>query len=297
MTQASDLETSDAPESGKKKKAKKRPSDFEIFRTILTRTHERKLPYLFKDMGEHSDILFLSSEEEDEFTYGSPDIAIALFEFTDPELKTIITTYLDKIHGLQEGLDHQRIINLRDQISELAKNKGESIDVEVFTNVEGSSWIVKRDIRGVEKTTYYTKVLDSLFQMQLVKTWCDTYRHLLTTDNPDYLYYPYRHPESKTASILTLPAGNGDHRLTQLYPNGYRMMVTKGLDVITDKFLEEFPYPILREEVIVFTNQSSACQIAHRIIADGWRMVLIRPNAVYFPTLKTPLPDTGQYSL
>jgi hypothetical protein len=283
----------------KKKKAKKRPSDFEIMRTIITRTHERKLPFLFKNMGEDPDILFMCSGQEDDFSYGSPDLAVAVFEITDPELSTVINTFLNKLHGLSEDHGNQCIINMRDQISELAKTKGESIDVEVESNGIGSVWTTKTDTNGKERTLYYSKVVESLFHVQMVRSWCKDYRPLLTTEDPAHLYYPYRHPDSPTGSIVRLPPhSDPNHPLVALYPNGFRTMATKGLDVITDSFLNEFPYPIVSEDLIVFNDHASvAVKIAHRIIAEGWRMVLLRPNAVYFPTLSTVIPLNGNHSL
>lgn len=282
----------------KKKKEKKRPSDFEIIRTIFQRTHERKLPFLLKNIGEDPDIFFLCSKDESEFTYGSPDITIAIFEILDDDLKIMADNFVNKLYGLQNHSDNQLIINIRDQISELAKTKGENIEVEVETDSFGSSWTIKKDINGKERTQYFSKAIESLFHVQLVKDWCRSYRPLLTTNDPINLYYPYKHPDGETASIMTLPApDDGAHPLKILYPYGFRTMVTRGIDVILNKLLEEFPYPIINEEMIVFQDQAAACQIAHRITAEGWRMVLLRPNAVFFPTLDIPLSLTGNHSL
>lgn len=282
----------------KKKKEKKRPSDFEIVRTILQRTHERKLPFLLKNIGEDPDIFFLCSKDESEFTYGSPDITIAIFEIVDTDLKSMVDNFVSKLYGLQGHSDNQLIINIRDQISELSKTKGEKIEVEVETDSFGSSWTIKKDINGKERTQYFSKAIESLFHVQLVKDWCRSYRPLLTTEDPNNLYYPYKHPDGETASIMTLPAAvDNNHPLKTLYPYGFRTMVTRGIDVILNKLLEEFPYPIIKEEMIVFQDQAAACQIAHRIIAEGWRMVLLRPNAVFFPTLDIPLSLTGKHSL
>lgn len=282
----------------KKKKERKRPSDFEIVRTIFQRTHERKLPFLLKNIGEDPDIFFLCSKDESEFTYGSPDITIAIFEILDSDLKLMADNFVNKLYGLQNHSDNQLIINIRDQISELAKTKGEKIEVEVETDSFGSSWTIKKDINGKERTQYFSKAIESLFHVQLVKDWCRSYRPLLTTNDPVNLYYPYKHPDGETASIMTLPApDNSAHPLKTLYPYGFRTMVTRGIDVVLNKLLEEFPYPIINEEMVVFQDQAAACQIAHRIIAEGWRMVLIRPNAVFFPTLDIPLSLTGNHSL
>jgi hypothetical protein len=298
-----ELVDSDAPlvvseSKPKAKKGKKRPSDFEIVRTILQRTHERKLQWLLKDMGEDKDVLVLCSKDENEFTYGSPDIAVGIFEFTDPELKDLVYGYLNKMHGIGDECTRQRVVNIKDQISELSKTKGETIDVEVESNAAGSVWTTKTDINGGVKTSYFTKAIDSLFHMQMVGYWCRVYRPLLTTEDPNHRYYEYRHTDDRTGSIITIPpADDAEHNLNQTYPHGFRAMVTKGLDVIVDKPLVEFPYPVIKEELIVFQNESVSCQIAHRIIAEGWRMVLLRPNAVFFPTLSTPISSIGQHSL
>jgi hypothetical protein len=282
----------------KPKKGKKRPSDFEIVRTILTRTHERKLQWLLKDMGEHEDILFLCSRNEEEFTYGSPEISIAIFEFTDPDLHAMVFDCLGMMHGIKDAPKRQRTINLRDQISELSKTKGVSLDVEVESNEAGSVWVTKTDIAGKDRTTYFSLAIDSLFHMQTVKHWCDLYRPLLATEDPSHLYYDYTHSDTNTGRILTLPANaDKDHPLAKMYPYGFRTMVTRGLDVVVNKFLLDIPFPILKEEIVVFQNESASCQIAHRIISEGWRMILVRPNAVLFPSLGTTLPVVGHHSL
>lgn len=281
----------------KGQRPKKRPSDFEITRTILQRTHERKLPILLRNMGEDSDLLFLCSEEEDGWKYGSSDMTIGLVEFDDPELSTTITSVLSKLYGFCS--DNQLVINIRDQISELAKNKGESIDVEVSKNDHGSVWCVKTDLRGQERTQYYAKAIDSLYHFQLIKTWNDLYRPLLHTDSPDHLYYPYKHPDGPTYSQLNLPVGTDpNHPICKLYPNGFRSIVTRGIDVLITKMFEpHFPYPAVSEDLIVFIADGVVCQMAHRIIGQGWRMIVLRPNAYLFPTINTPLPFAGNHVL
>ena len=297
-TSVSDSLSDESVSEVKKKKGKKRPSDFEIVRTILQRSHERKLPWLLKDMGEDSDIFFFCSQNETGFTYGSPELSVAIFEFTDPDLLTAVNTCLSKIHGLQKDHGHQRIINVRDQISELSKNKGISIGIVVEENDAGSIWSIKKDINGKERELPLSTVIDSLFHVQVVKSWCESYRPLLTTTNPDYLYYPYKHIKEGTGAVIDIPlVSDQDHPISNLYPHGFRAMVTRGIDVVLNKFLEEIPYPILSEEMIVFQDQSISCQIAHRIIAEGWRMILLRPNAIFFPTHKVAIPNRGNHSL
>ena len=269
----------------KKKKEKKRPSDFEITRTILQRTNDRKLPFLLKDLGEDPDLLMLCSKDEKEFTYGSPDIALGLFEFDRDEVRDVVSGVLHKLHGFTHEGNYQRIISLRDQFSELAKTKGEAVEGEICTNAFGTTWVLRKDVKGHDKPFYFCKAIESLFHMELVKHWCKTYRPLLTTDHPDYAYYDYTHTASETGSIVTLPPQSANHCIGRHYPHGFRFMANKGLDVAIGKGLDDFPYPLLKQELIVFQNQSISCQIAHRFIGDGWRMIVIRPNAVYFPTV------------
>ena len=296
MTQICEIE--EEVKKTSKKKAKKRPSDFEIARALFQKIHERKLPFLVKDMGEDSDIFFLCSKPEDEFTYGSSELCILLLECTDPELKNIFKSVLDKFHGLQKDYGYQRLINLRDQFSEFSKTKGEPMAVAVEENEFGSSWTIKEDINGKTKTLYYSKAIDSLFHMQLIKSWCKSYRPLLSSEDPNYLIYPYQHEESDTGSILTLPPKEDvSHPITSLYPNGFRVMVTKGIDVLCGKITEEFPYPILHQDLIIFQDQAAACQMAHRVTGEGWRMVLLRPSAVFFPTPNILLRATGYHNL
>ena len=282
----------------KPKKAKKRPSDFEIVRTILQRTHEYKLSYLFKNMGEDSDILFLCSCNEDDITYGSSDLSIGIFEFTDPELRSVVDTVLSKLKGYDTL--HQIVINLKDQFAALVKTKGESIEGDMESNEYGSHWIVKTNIKGDTRTAYYAKAIDSLYHFQEVSAWCKTYRPLLDTQDEQYLYYGYTHTDTDTTSIVTLaPWHRPDHELAKLYPSGFRLAATKGLDVITGKAVVEFPYPVAQEELIIFKTDrhSTACQVAHRVVADGWRMVLLRPNAILFPTADKPIYSTGPHVL
>lgn len=267
----------------KKTKVKKRPSDFEIMRTIFTRTTERKLPWILKNMGESEDIHFLCSEEEKGFVFGSATMTIGLLEFTDPELKAISEKFLEGIYGY--GHKGQVLINIRDQISELNKTKGVSIDAPVEHDDYGSVWTSKLDVTGKTRTVYYSKGIESLFHFNEVRHWNDQYRFLLATNSNKNLYYDYVHPDGPTHSILTLPPSQDkDHPIVKLYPHGFRAMVTRGIDLIITKQFTNFPYPVEKEELILFLDGDSVCQMAHRVIGQGWRMVLIRPNFVLFPT-------------
>lgn len=296
MTEALE-DTQVEPVKKKKTKEKKRPSDFEIVRTIFQRTSDRKLCYILKNLGEDPDIYFLCSASEKEFTYGSPRLAVALIQITDPELQKAVDAVTDKMKGFNNSKPFHGFIHLRDQISELGKTKGESLEGDIHTNRKGSSWIEKEDPSGKKKVQYYSLAIDSLYHVQMVSSYCRSYRRLLDADSDEFIYYPYSHTDAQTSSIMTLlPQHN--HPLTQLYPHGFRAMVTKGLDVILDKSLDDFVYPIIDQELIVFHDtDAQVVQIAHRIKAKGWNMVLVRPNAVFFPTLKTSLPVTESHDL
>jgi len=75
-------------------------------------------------------------------------------------------------------------------------------------------------------------------------------------------------------------------------------MVTKGVDMLISKMFEDhFPYPIKSEEIIIFITDGAVCQMAHRIIGEGWRMLVIRPNSYFFPAHDIPLPHLGNHSL
>lgn len=278
-------------------KPKKRPSDFEIVRTILQRTCERKLPYLLKNIADTGDTLLLCSEEEDGFTYGSPTLSIAFVDFDDPELKSIVSTTLNKLHGFNST--NQVIINLRDQMSELTKTKGESIDVEIFNKDPDCTWTIRRDASGKERDLYFCKGVSSLYHFQLLNTWVKQYQNLLYTEDQDHLYFPYCHTETQTHSILKIPSPQElNHPINKLYPHGFRTVVTKGIDVLISKMFEDhFPYQIKSEELITFLSDGAVCQMAHRVIGEGWRMLLLRPNAYFFPHLSIDVPKLGNHSL
>jgi hypothetical protein len=280
-------------------KQKKRPSDFEIVRTILTRTHERKLPYLLKNMGEDSDILFFCSEDESGFTYGSSEMSIGLLEITDPELRTMVDNTLSKMYGYKDIEDKQLVINVRDQMSALVKTKGESIDEEVSTNEYGASWVMRKDIKGQERTLYYSKTIESLYHFQVVREWNNTYRPLLSTEDDDIIYLDYRYDNKETSSIVKfdIPKRNQTNTLEEKYPNGFRTTITKGIDAIMVKNMENFPYPILKAEMIFFGSSGWACHIAHRVTAQGWRMLVLRPNMVFIPPLSVLPPNLESFEL
>jgi len=278
-------------------KPKKRPSDFEIVRTILQRTCERKLPFLLKNIAESQDTLLLCSEKEEGFYYGSPSLSLGFVEFDDPELRDTVHKFLEKTHGYLS--ENQVVINLRDQVSELSKTKGESMDVEVFRQGDDDVWTVRKDVTGKERSLYFCESVKSLYHFQLVSTWVKQYKDLLYTQDPKHLYYPYVHTEAKTHSLLKIPTSSEiDHPITKLYPHGFRTMLTKGIDILISKMFEpHFPYPIKSEELIVFISDGAVCQMAHRVIGEGWRMLILRPNAYFFPHLDIKLPQLGNHSL
>lgn len=267
----------------KGQKGKKRPSDFEIARTILQRIHERKLPILLRNMGEDEDLLVLCSEEEEGFTYGSSAMSCMLLQFDDPELKSICHSVLSKVYGFDN--QNQIIINLRDQVSALSKTKGESIDEPVETNEQGAAWVNRTDTRGLVRTVAYATMIDSLFHFEDIQTWCQTYRHLLTSESDQVYVYPYTHPDSETSSLITVPRHpDPNHVISELYPDGFRVCITRGVDVfITKSFEDHFPHKPVNQDLIFFIRDGAVVQMVHRIIGDGWRAILTRPNSVIFP--------------
>jgi hypothetical protein len=296
MSDDSVTEVEDNAKPKKAPKGKKRPSDFEIIRTILQRTCERKLPFLFNNIGRPISSLLLCSEKEEGFTYGSSSLAIAFVEFDDPELKEMSEALLKKLHGYTSP--NQVIVNLRDQISELAKTKGESIEAEVW-NKNDSVWTIRKDVKGMERPLYFCEGIESLYHFQLVNSWIDKYHPLLKTDDPAHLYYPYKHEPKDSYSILRLPTDpHHNHPIGQLHPHGFRNIVTKGIDVLISRMFEpHFPYQIKSEEMIVFITDGVVCQMAHRIIGDGWRMLVVRPNCYFFPSADIKIPHLGNHSL
>ena len=267
----------------KGQRPKKRPSDFEITRTILQRTNERKLPMWLKNMGEDSDLILLCSAAEDQFLYGSSAMTCLLVQFDDPEVETICHSVLSKLHGY--AYPNQILINIRDQISALGKTKGESITEEVLSNEFGANWVIKRDVNGKESTLNYSFGIESLFHFQDIQSWCREFRPLLTATSDTAYVYPYTHPDSATTVLLTVPPmDNPDNPISALYPNGFRASVTRGIDVLISKSFEDhFPYPVISEELIFYVKDGAVAQMAHRIIGTGWRMILVRPNSVIFP--------------
>lgn len=282
---SSAIEKVDVEEKKVKKgqRPKKRPSDFEITRTILQRTNERKLPILLRNMGEDEDILFLCSEEEDGFTYGSSSMTCAIVQFDDPEVRDICHSVLSKLYGFNS--QNQILINLRDQISALSKTKGESIEDDVQTNEFGAAWITRTDIKGSTRTVNFALTIDSLYHFENVRSWCNKYRPILNDEAPDMFVYPYAHPDGKTSVLLTVPRPEDEnHPIAKLYPDGFRACVTRGVDVLIGKSFEpHFPYPIVSQDLIFFINDGVVAQMVSRIIGTGWRVLLVRPNSVVFP--------------
>ena len=266
-------------------KPKKRLSDFEIFRTIFQRTSERKLPYLLRNLGADSDIYFLSSHSEEDFVYGSSVLSIGMIEITDPELKAIVESFMVKMYGCKESDTGQLIVNIKEQISELAKTKGESLDSEVETNEHGAAWIRRYDINQRERIINYVSAIESLYHFQTVQSWCEQFRPLMTTDDPNHVYVPFKYQESGTSTITNLDLTTSTI-VADMFGNGIAPMITKGIDVIMSKSLEDLPYKVLSEEIIFFKESGSAHKMLHRIRAEGWNMIVLRPNAVYIPPRK-----------
>lgn len=277
-------------------KAKKRPSDFEILRTILQRTNERKMVYWLRNMGAPEGVYVLTNLSEEDFLYGSSEMAVSLVEFTDPELKAAAETFLGKLHGAQG--EQQMLVNLRDQISEFAKTKGETFETPVESNEYGTVWTVKVDKLGKERTQYYALAIDSLFHFHSVQSWCDAYVPLLGTTDPAHLYYPYTCETTDTHSLMTLPpAEQADHPIAKLHPHGFRSRITKGTGVLVSKALATIPYPAISEEMIAFLKNGATCQVVHRITGEGWRMLTVRPNAHFLPTAAALPQLTGPMEL
>lgn len=293
-----DSETiSDVPQE-KKKRAKKGPSDFEIVRTLFTRLHERKLAFIFKNLGEENNIYFFCSQKEDNLLYGSSAIAIGLLEITHPDLLIKVESILAKLYGFDAQDKSQRIIHVRDQFSELAKTKGETIDGVVKQNDAGAVWLAKKNKLDKDQPLEFVSPIDSLFHFYQISDWSKRYYPLLTTNLNSVVYVPYRYLNKETSSLVTIEEDYlKDSPLKSLYPKGFRNIMTKGLDVLITKNLEEFPYPIQSEEFIIFAYEGGAVQLAHRVIGDGWRMLVTRPNAVFFPENTLSLPLQGPHVL
>ncbi len=269
----------------KKKKEKKKLSDFEIVKTIFLKTTEYRLPYILKNTGEDSDIYFLCSSKESDIIYGSSEVSIAILEITDSELKNITDSVLRNLKGF-DIQDKQIFINIKEQMSEYGKDKEEGFKCEIFENEFGSSWILKKDVSGNERIIPFVKSVEDLFHLRNVEFWNKKYRHLLDTQDPNYEYYPFSSDEKQKISLLTL--GSPKNGLNNLYSDGFRSRMTKGVDLLVDSFVNKLDYPILKNEIIVFrhTHNDSlekACQLIHRIQTNSWRMIILRPNFVIFP--------------
>lgn len=280
----------------KPKKAKKQISDFEIVKTIFQKTHEYRLPFLLKNTGEHSDIYFLSSVEESKLVYGDPKISIGMIEITDEVLREKTLSVFQNLKGFDNS-DRQLFINVKQQMSQYGKDKEEGFGCEIFEDKTGSSWIVKKDINGRENIVQFVKSVDDLFQMHYVKAWCDKYRSVLSSPDESFERYPVSFDDKEKVLLLTL--GRPERGLQNLYPDGFRMQMIKGVDLIVDTHVAKLDYPILNQEIIVFRNTfegrlEEACQLVHRIEAEGWRMILLRPNSVIFPKSPKPLEVKGK---
>lgn len=287
----------DNPKPKKGQRPKKRPSDFEIIRTILQRTCERKLPIWLRHMGEDENFIVLCSNEEEGFVYGSSSMTLGLVEFDDPEVKAICDGVLSKLYGY--NAQHQILINLRDQMSELGKTKGESFGEEPLSDGQGTHWLTRTDVRGGERTVYYSKAVESFFNFDHIREWSGRYGALLRGEDDKALVYPYSHPPGDTSSVLTVGIDDyKDHPIAQFYPHGFRTIVTRGVDLaITKSFEAHFPYPVVKEELLFFLVDGAVCQMAHRVIGTGWRMLLVRPHSVTFPTRDIALTNIGHSGL
>ena len=276
---------------------KKRPSDFEIVRTIVQRTTERKLPVLLKNIGEPEDTYVVCSGGEPTFLFGSSALAITLLTISDPELKTVFRTELGKMYGFS---DTQPIfINIRDQISELGKTKGASFTTEPQTTPDGDVWVKRASSRGESKPLYYCQSVKGLFHINILKEWMERYSPLVSGSLPENFHYEYKHPEGKTHSILNVPPHDDpDHPIVKMFPKGFRAMITRGFDVLISKmFPDHFPYKVNKEELIFTLIDRAACQMLHRVSGEGWSMLLVRPNFIFFPTVETSLPTSGPHVL
>lgn len=282
----------------KKKRGKKGPSDFEIVRTLFTRLHERKLSFIFKNLGETENIYFLCSQKEDGLLYGSSSISIGLLEITNDDLQSKIDSVLAKLYGFDSEDHSQRIIHIRNQFSELAKTKGDKIDGPIKQNDDGAIWLDRKNKLDKSQPLEFVNPIDSLFHFYQISNWSRRYYPLLHTNPNNCLYIPYRYVDKETSSLVKIDQSYLKETIFEsLYPKGLRNVITKGIDVLITKNLEEFPYPLQNEEFIIFQHEGGACQWAHRVIGDGWHMLIARPNAIFFPHHTVTLPNQGPHVL
>lgn len=265
-----------------KKVSKKKPlSPFEIFRTLFQRSSERKIPLLLRNMGEGDDVFCLCSETEDEFLYGISSMAIQLIKITDPELKTQTDSFMNKLFGYT--YDTPVLLNIRDQISELSKTNGETMDVDVQSNPGGAIWEVRTNARGIKRTIKYVQPVDSLFHFRMVKSWCDKYSPYLDHVPNEVYSAPYvRESSSDTHVLTTIAPPPKEHPLSRAITLPIRIVMTKGIDVIMTKFFGTLPNPEIKSEILVVPIDTATFQLIHRVEGAGWSMLLVRPNSVLF---------------
>ena len=279
MSDAPEVVTPSDDKPKKAPRAKKRMSDFEIARTILQRTCERKVPYVLRNMGETGEVIVLCSHPEADLQYGCSELTMGFIHCDDPQSQREMNDLLVKLKGWDSP--NQMVINVKDQISLLGKTKGEEITDEIYQNEHGSCWIMRKTPKG-EKPVYLSLAISSLYHYHMVQEWHSRYIKHLMSNHDDCWYHPFQYTDSATHSLVEVPVV--DHPLQNVYPHGFRMAITKGIDVVmTSMIKEDFPYPIVSEEFIFFPLEGDTYQMAHRVIGTGWRALLVQPNAVHFP--------------
>jgi hypothetical protein len=260
----------------KPKKQPKGPSEFELVRSILQRTSERKLHSLVRNIGTAPDTITLCGSNEDNITFGSWSFSLGIIHIDSPTLRESVESVLRKL----VGYDHQDpcTLNLRDQISELAKSKGEAISCDLTTLDDGSVGVTKVNKLGRESFVPFMLPMKSLYHYQCVEAMSQTYAKLLIEDNPAVLKIPYTVGDTGTYHLNTLDLSvHVEHPIAKQFPKGIRLLQVRGLDVVTTPFFRKLhEYPITEELLIV--ELSRGCfQAAHRVIGDGWRILIVRP--------------------
>ena len=276
----------------KPKRQKKRMSSFEIMRTLFQRTCDRRLPYLLRNVKETPGTYLLCSDEESEFKYGSSKMSIAIIEITDPAFQEEMDGVLQKIKGLEVDADPDIpvVINLRDQISDLGKSKGESFSQDLSTNTAGDIWVYRKDKdgnilkdkEGRDSINYYLRPVDALFHFLDVPGWLKTYIPVLRGEDNGYLVQDFVAPADGNTHIVTIDPHDG-HPLFKHYPHGFRIMLTRGVDMIGTRQFDDFPFPLVKEELVVVPQDQHICRVIHRVEGEGWRMIIHRPSNVIFP--------------
>jgi hypothetical protein len=252
--------------------------DFDIFRTIFQRTTQRRIPYILRNLGADHDLYFMSSSSEESFTYGASDHTIAMIKITDPVLQETVDKYMSKIYGMSHDEEQSLVVNIRDQISALGKTKGESFEDEVITDKYGGAYTRKFNKVGREVITRYSLAIDSLYHFQMVRAWCAMYRPYLEPRETDKVMALKHNDEENTIPVEVKFAEDDSFTCSP--------RLTRGVDTIYTKDMEKLPHPVIREELLVVHDSGSAYRLLHRVIGEGWSMVLLRPNAVYIAPMK-----------